>query len=195
MCKFSDNLLHLHKHYQLFRIMEFKDIVAKRRSVRKFSDEMPSDELIQSVIDAALAAPTSRNSHSTHLYIVRDRETIERLSTMRDYGSAFIAKAPVVVLVAGDTSKSDLWSINCAIAATTMQLACVDCGLSSCWVHVENRPQKQAEPDGANAMAHIRKVIDLPQDHEIMCAIAMGHSDFEPAALPPFEAAEHVKWM
>ncbi len=175
--------------------MEFKDIIAKRRSVRKFSELEPSDELIQAVVDATLEAPSSRNSRSTHLYIIRNRALIESLATMRDYGSAFIAKAPVVILVAGDTLASDLWSTNCAISATTLQLACVDNGLSSCWVQIEGRPRIQAEPEGASAMDYLRTLVDLPAHFELLCAIAVGHSDFEPAALPDFDRVGHEHFL
>ncbi len=172
--------------------MELKDILAKRRSIRKFNDKEVSPETIDALLDAALQAPSSRNSHSTHFIVVRDKASIERLSTMRDYGAGFVKAAPVFILVAGDTSATDLWQVNCSISATILQLACTDLGLSSCWVHVENRAQKQADPDGAKAIELVREVVDIPAGLDILCGIALGYSDFEPAALPEFDKSSKI---
>ncbi len=172
--------------------MELQDILNKRRSVRKFNDAPISEQTLRAVLDAALTAPSSRNSHSTHFIVVRDRAIIERLALMRDYGSAFVKGAPVFVLVAGDMSATDLWQVNCSISATILQLACTDAGLASCWVHVEGRAQKQAEPDGAKAIEWVRDVVDIPENLGVLCGIAVGYSDFEPAALPPFDKASKI---
>ncbi len=172
--------------------MELKNILSKRRSIRKFSDKPINEQVVNNIVDATLSAPSSRNSRSTNLIVIRNREIIEKIATMRDYGSAFVKNAPMVILVAGDTSKSDLWEVNCSISATTLQLACVDEGLASCWVHVKDRPQKQAEPDGAKAIELIREVVDFPAEYDVLCAIALGYSDFEPAALPPFDKEKQI---
>jgi nitroreductase len=104
---------------------------------------------------------------------------------MRDYGSAFLKGAPLAVLVLGDTSASDLWRENAAISATVLQLACVDEGLASCWVHVNGRPRRKDAPDGERAADYLRTFLPVPDGCEPLCAIALGYSDFSPAPLPP----------
>ncbi len=172
--------------------MELKDILATRRSTRKFTDQEVDQATIEALIEATLQAPSSRNSRSTHLIIVRNGEIIENLSTMRDYGSAFVKGAPLFILVAGDKDATDLWDVNCSISATILQLAATDLGLASCWVHVDGRPQRKAEPEGATAEEHIRKFIEIPSNLAILCGIAIGHSNFVPAALPDFDATSKI---
>ena len=75
-----------------------------------------------------------------------------------------------------------------------MQLAVVDEGLASCWVHVNDRPCLQAEPDGRKADDYLRELLDLPEHYGILCAVALGYSDFEPKPLPPYEGEERVFW-
>lgn len=82
--------------------MEFKEILRRRRSVRKYLSRPVEREVLDTVLREALAAPSSRNSHSTHLRVLTDPETIARIARMRDYGSAFLEHAPAVVLVEGD---------------------------------------------------------------------------------------------
>ncbi len=172
--------------------MELKDIITKRRSTRKFSDTQVAPELIARMLDAVLYAPSSRNSHSTKFLVVTSPEKIAQLSTMRDYGASFMKGAPCAIVIMGDTSATDLWEVNCAISATTLQLVCVDEGLASCWVHVQDRPQKQAEHDGAKAIDVVREAVEIPDGHDVLCIIACGYSDFEPAPLPEFDRSSKV---
>ena len=112
--------------------MEFKEILNKRRSVRKFSDRKVPREVIDRLLQATFTAPSSRNSRSTRIFVVENPEIIVSMSEMRDYGSAFMKSAPLALVVAGDKSLSDLWMVNCSISATVLQLACVEEGLASC---------------------------------------------------------------
>ncbi len=172
--------------------MELKNILTKRRSTRKFSDKLIPKELIERMLNGVLLAPSSRNSHSTKFMVITSSDKIEALSTMRDYGSSFMKNAPCAIVVMGDTTATDLWEVNCSISATVLQLACVDEGLASCWVHVQDRPQKQAEPEGAKAIDLVREVLSIPTDHDVLCIIACGYSDFEPAPLPEFDRESKI---
>ena len=174
--------------------MELKTILEKRRSVRKFIDRKVEKEKLQRIAEMALTAPSSRNSRSTRLMIVEKPEQLEHIASMRDYGAAFVKNAAAAILVMGDKSKSDLWLDNCVITATTLQLAVVDEGLASCWVHVNDRPCLKDEPEGKQAIEHLREVFPIPENYGVLCAIALGYSDFEPAPLPPYEGDERILW-
>ena len=174
--------------------MELKEIISRRRSTRKFLPTPVEREHLERVVEMALQAPSSRNSRSTRFVIVQNPDLLEKMSRMRDYGSAFMKDAAAAILVMGDKRATDLWIDNCAISATTLQLAVVDEGLASCWVHVNDRPCLQAEPDGRKADDYLRELLDLPEYYGILCAVALGYSDFEPKPLPPYEGEERVFW-
>ena len=165
--------------------MEFKELIAKRRSVRKFTDREVPREVVDRILAEALSAPSARNTRTTRFLVVDDPALVARMAEMRDYGSAFLKGAPLAVLVLGDTSASDLWRENAAISATVLQLACVDEGLASCWVHVNGRPRRKDAPDGERAADYLRPFLPVPDGCEPLCAIALGYSDFSPAPLPP----------
>lgn len=175
--------------------MEFKEIISRRRSTRKFLATTVERETLQRILDAALVAPTSRNTRSTRFFVVQDKATLERMSQMRDYGSAFMKDAAAAIVVAGDRQATDLWIDNCAIAATTIQLAVVDEGLASCWVHVNDRPCLKDEPEGAKADDYLSSLLGIPAHYGILCAVALGYSDYEPKPLPEYEGEERVKWL
>ena len=164
--------------------MEFKELIAKRRSVRKFSDRPVPREVVDRILAETLTAPSARNTRSTRLLVVDDPALVARMADMRDYGSGFLTGAPLAIVVLGDTSLSDLWRENAAIAATVVQLACVDEGLASCWVHVNGRPRRKDTPDGETAADYLRTFLPVPEGCEPLCAIAAGDSDCTPAPLP-----------
>lgn len=172
--------------------MEFKELIEKRRSIRKFTDRAVPAEVVERLLREALSAPSSRNSGSTRFLVVDDPALVARMASMRDYGSAFMQHAPLAIVVLGDTSSTDLWRINAAISATVLQLACVDEGLASCWVHVDGRPRLKSEPDGAQAADYLREFLPIPDGCCPLCAVAIGYSDFTPAALPADDDTERI---
>ena len=174
--------------------MELKQILNSRRSVRKFLAGKVEKQKLQRIVDMALQAPSSRNSRSTRLVVVEDSTLLEKMSQMRDYGSAFMKDAQAAIVVMGDKNATDLWLDNCAITATILQLAVVDEGLASCWVHVNDRPCLKDVPEGAKADDYLRELLGISDNYGILCAVALGYSDFEPKPLPPYEGEERVIW-
>ena len=174
--------------------MELKDILTKRRSVRKFNDKPVEVEKLQRVVERTLTAPSSRNSRSTRLWITQDKALLEHISEMRDYGAAFVKGASAAVLVMGDTSVTNLWKVNCSISATVLQLSIVEHGLASCWVHVDGRPRLQNEPEGEMAEDYLRSFLCIPENCKIECVIALGYSAFEPKPLPEWDSESTILW-
>lgn len=172
--------------------MEFKEILRRRRSVRKFSSEPVPEAVIHRLLTAALSGPSARNTRSTRLMVVEDPALIARMSEMRDYGSSFMSRAPLAVVVLGEPALCDLWRENASIAATLLHLACVDEGLSSCWVHVHGRPRRKEAPEGEQAADYLRTLLPIPAGCEPLCVLAIGPSDFVPASLPPFDPEEKI---
>ncbi len=179
----------------LLKDMELKEILATRRSTRKFLERAVEKEKIERILEMAMSAPSSRNTRSTRLWVVSDKEQLEMISRMRDYGAGFVKNAAAAILVMGDKTKTDLWDIDCAIMATILQIAIVDEGMASCWVHINERPVKREEPEGEKAEEFLRARLDIPEEYGMLCAIAFGYSDFRPADLPPYEGEERVKWL
>ena len=136
--------------------MDLKNILKTRRSVRRFSPTEVSRDILLDIVNQTLTAPSSRNMRTSRFIIVDDKPTLEKLSKMRDYGSEFMKDATAAIIVAADTTKTDLWRENCAISATILQLAIVEAGISSCWVHIGGRPRLKDNPNGEQAEDYIR---------------------------------------
>jgi nitroreductase len=55
--------------------LEFKDVVAKRRSVRKFLKENIPKEALMNILEAARWAPSAGNYQPWHFVVVTDSQT------------------------------------------------------------------------------------------------------------------------
>ena len=152
--------------------MEFKSLIAQRRSIRKYSDRPVPRDVMDRMLAEALTAPSARNTRTTRFLVVDDPALVARMADMRDYGAAFLKGVPAAVVVLGDTTTSDLWRENAAISATVLQLAAVDEGLGSCWVHVCGRPRRKDDPEGEQAADYLRTFLPIPEGCEPLCVIA-----------------------
>ena len=81
--------------------MEFKELIEKRRSIRKFSERAVPREVVDRILHETLSAPSARNTRTTHLVVVDDPALVARMADMRDYGSAFMKGAPLAIVVLG----------------------------------------------------------------------------------------------
>ena len=155
--------------------MDFLEVIEKRHSVRRYSDKPVDKEILDAIIRVAQTAPSSRNSKSSAFMIVEDKDTLNALSQMRDYGSALISGAQAAIVVMGDETKTDLWVDNCAISATFIQLAVTAMDLASCWVHCNGRTRVHGEQNGAMAEDYLRELLGVKDDYRIYCIIAIGY--------------------
>lgn len=157
--------------------MEFSELIAARHSVRKFTGEPVGRQTLDRLVDIAGTAPSSKNCHSSAFMIIDDSDTLKAMSEMRDRGSALLEGAAAAIVVLGDTSVTDLWVENAAISATFLQLAAVDCGLGSCWVHVSGRPRVTEDASKGMAEDYIRELLGIRDGYRVLCVIALGYPE------------------
>ena len=155
--------------------MDFLDVIDKRHSVRKYADRPVEKEVLDAIVKVAQTAPSSRNSKSSAFMIIEDRDTLDALAQMRDYGSALLSGAQAAIVVMGDESRTDLWVDNCAISATFVQLAVTAMDLVSCWVHCNGRPRLKDVPEGAKAEDYVRELLGIKEELRPYCVIAIGY--------------------
>ena len=88
--------------------MDFFDLVKKRRSIRKFTDEKVPEEIIEKSLKAALLAANSSNLQPWEFYWVKDKNKKEKL--VKACFSQNAAKTAQELIVA--VSRIDTWKRN-----------------------------------------------------------------------------------
>lgn len=112
----------------------FLDLISNRRSIRKFKDKPIEQEKINRLIEAALRSFSSRGFNPWRFIVIDDPQILETLSSAKAHGSSFLSNAPLGIAVCADTSASDVWIEDTAIASAFIHLAAHDMGLGSCWI-------------------------------------------------------------
>lgn len=151
--------------------------IQKRRSCRKFTAQAVEDYKVESLLKAALWAPTSKNNRPWHFVVVDNPQLLGKLSECKPHGSAFLAEAPLAIVVLADPSKSDVWVEDCAIAAILMQITAEDLGLGSTWIQIRQRLHNEKESAGD----YVKNLLKAPAGFEVASIIALGYKEKERA--------------
>lgn len=152
--------------------MEFRDVLLKRRSTRKFTDERITKDELDYILKAGLLAPSSRNRKPINFMVVERRETLKELAHAKDHGAELIEGADKAIVVIADTMISDTWCEDSSIALTYLHLAATDLGLGSCWVQIHMRKK-----DGVYAESVVRDILKIDEHYRIAGILALGHSE------------------
>jgi len=148
----------------------FLELLRQRRSIRAFQSAALSQPALEALREAALRAPSSRGINPWHFIFVDDSEIIARLAQSKMHGSAFLAGAPLAVVVCADSTASDVWVEDCSIAAITLHYAAADLGLGSCWAQIRNRPHTEHQ----SAENYLQKLLRLPEHMRVEAIIGIG---------------------
>jgi nitroreductase len=158
----------------------FIDLLKARRSIRRFMSQAVETDKIEWLKKAVLTSPTGKRTNEWEFVFVQNADTLTALSQTKEHGAELVARAPLAVVVAGDTVKSDTWVEDCSIAAFTLQLAAESLGLSSCWVQCRAR----SRDDGSLCEDNVRALLSMPPHLGVLCIVAIGYKAEE---RKPFE--------
>lgn len=63
-----------------YRMMEFYDVINKRRSIRQFEDRAIPRELLVRILDAGLKAPSSNHQRKWELLTLTDKALMHKIA-------------------------------------------------------------------------------------------------------------------
>lgn len=176
--------------------MEFAEVVRARRSIRKFSAAGVSDELVKSLIECAVHAPSSMNGQPWRFIVVRSDETKKRLAETkdkycppekRDFPAGFLMKAPVLVITCIERAMAYERGIESGVLATgNLLLAAANNGLTGVYMSA----YKTGAPEVSD---EIRAILGLPPDIDPISIVPIGYPD-EIAAPKTIKSVEEITY-
>ncbi len=143
--------------------MSIYQTVISRRTVRDYTDEPVSEELVRRLLQAGRMSPSSSDSQPWHFVVVRERDTIDKLGEIAKQGP-FLAGAPVViaVCVADDAPRGHL---DAGRAIQQMEIVGWGEGLGTCFVGVRDAEQQVA----------VKSLLGIPDDVELVSLLPFGY--------------------
>ncbi|MDC7225401.1 MAG: nitroreductase family protein [Spirochaetales bacterium] len=147
------------------------DLLYKRRSIRKFTDEILSDEITEKLKQSLLLSPTSQNKKASRFIFVSDPELIRKTASAKAHGMKAVETAPLLIAVVGLSDITDVWVEDCSIASIVVQLEAESLGLGSCWLQM----RKRKTDDGGSSEEYMHKLLKLKENEKIESLIAVGY--------------------
>ncbi len=160
--------------------------IQKRRSIRKFMDRPVEQDKRDTIIEAALRAPSSMGRDPWEFIVVDEKAMLEKLSKAKPHGSGFLKGAALGIVVCADKNKSDVWIEDTSIASTHIYLAAESAGLGACWIQMRKRQYSEELTSGE----YVANVLNLPEDLAVLSVIAIGY----PAEEKPPHKKENLKY-
>ena len=176
------------------------DVIFSRKSVRSYTDQPVSDEQVETMLRAAMAAPTGMNVQPWRFVVVRDQAVKEKLAGPR---GGMIAQAPVVFVICGETTlmrkpfgqpdaeavevENGNWTQDCSAATENLLLAAEALGLGAVWT---------AAHPYADRVNPIREALGLPENVTPLCVVPCGYpaGDDQPKDKWKLENIHYDKW-
>lgn len=158
------------------------DLLAKRRSVRRFENSSVSEELLWQVFELCRTSPTSHNTQSYYYLVVRDREKIERIAALRGSSTAPLARAPVAVAICADPKKTKRPEQDSCIAAYHFILAAELFGLGTCWLAAMDRQEA-------------KDILEIGREQCIATITPLGYPAEIPKPIKRREARDFVRFL
>jgi nitroreductase len=148
--------------------LETLEAIRTRRSIRRYTEAPVSDEIVTTLLEAAMAAPSAGNEQPWHFIVIRDPNMLEQIGHEHQY--AQMAKdAQVVIVICCDETLEQyegFWVQDCAAATQTLLLAAHAQGLGAVWCGVY--------PAEDRVLA-IRKLLALPEQIVPLCLVPIGY--------------------
>jgi nitroreductase len=142
-----------------------------RRSIRLYRPGEVSEETVQKLLAAAMAAPSAVAKDPWRFVVVRKREQLGRLAASLSNGE-MLNSATLAIVVCGDLEAAHDNQLSyllqdCAAAIENLLLCAHLLGLGSCWLGVHPREQR---------IKSLKEILSLPASVIPVGCTAIGYA-------------------
>ncbi len=141
-----------------------------RRSIRAYGPEPVTDAQLQTLLEAAMAAPSAAGKDPWRFVVIRNRQLLSKIAAELPYGR-MLASAGAGIVVCGDLEAAHDQQISyllqdCSAAIENLLLAVHILGLGACWLGVHPREQR---------VQAIQRILSLQTSVIPVACIAVGY--------------------
>lgn len=148
--------------------MDAIEAILSRRSIRAYTEEPVTAGDIETILRAAMAAPSAGNQQPWRFVVTTDRATLDEMAECTPYGK-MLREAPLAITVCADTvdlKHQVMWQQDCGAATQNALLAIHALGLGAVWLGFWPKIER-VDP--------LKRVLGLPEAVEPYCVLSVGH--------------------
>ncbi len=147
--------------------MDAMEAIFTRRSIRKYTKQPVSDEVLKELLEAGMYAPSASNRQPWCFVVINDRKIMNEVPKYHPYAQ-MLKEAPVAILVCcdSDLQLGECGVQDCSAATQNILLAAHAKGLGAVWLGVY-----PAEP----LVMATKKLLNLPEHIIPVSLISIGY--------------------
>ena len=162
--------------------MELQNALETRRSIRKYQAKPVEPEKIRQMIQAAILAPSWKNSQVTRYYVAQSEEALQKVrEALPEFNRNNTKDAPVLIVstivkgrsgynVDGTASNEleDGWGCyGCGMQNMNLLLKATELGLGTLVM-------------GIRDAGKLKEVFEIPEEEIVVSVIGVGYADVDP---------------
>ena len=162
------------------------ETIFQRRSIRRYTDQPVSKEILDALLHAGMSAPSAMNCKPWEFIVVTDVKKLALFRKRLIFGNR---NAPAAIVVCGNPFLSKnpaahlFWVEDCSAAAQNILIAATGLGLGSVWVGIH--PVREF-------IQVLRSVLDIPRHVKPLGLLYIGYpAEQKPARTQYNEARVH----
>jgi len=160
--------------------------IMSRKSVRSYTEQPVGRAQLDTLVRAAMAAPSGRDMRPWKFIVVDDRAALDSLSTRLPYAK-MLGEARAAIIVCGDMGVTDAegkpstnWAFDCSAATENLLLAAEAMGLGAVWTGVYPYEER---------LRAVKAALALPENIVPLNVIPIGYPKGDPQPKDKFDAA------
>ena len=163
--------------------MKVMEAILKRRSIRQFTNQPIAQDDLNTLLRAAMMAPTARNCQEWEFVVVRNKETFKKMMHVHPYAK-MLEQADCAIIVCGNTQREHApgyWMADCGAATQNILLAATSLGIGSVWLGVYPNEER---------MKGLAALLGLPDYVKPLNIIALGYPAEKKEEVDRFDPAK-----
>jgi nitroreductase len=136
--------------------------IYSRRSIRKYTNERISDDILEKILKAGMNAPSARNTKPYEFVVVRDKDKLDVLASVK--ANAYMVNDSDIAIVMLLEAETEFWQLDLGATVQNMLLEAESFNIGSCWIGI-NKDQE----------SYIKQELNIPDDFNIVSMISFGY--------------------
>lgn len=148
------------------------EAIKKRKSIREFQDKKVETEKIESILRAAMRAPSGLNGQPWEFIVVEEEEILQKMQNF-SMGAHALKTAPLVIVILErevlkrrEMGITFLASQDLGACTENMWLQAVEEGLGASWMGVT---------PGSSGQIMLGEILQLPENIKAYAVMAVGY--------------------
>lgn len=164
--------------------MDTLEAIRTRRSIRTYTREPVSPATVESLLRAAMSAPSAMDQRPWQFVVVTDRAKLDRLTAILP-GGQMLKQAPLAILFCADPARETklpgYWMQDCSAATQNLLLAAHAQGLGAVWIGVY---------PAEGQVRGVRERLGIPETVVPFSIVSLGHPAEQ---LPPEDRFDRTR--